>query len=83
MEVLKYEKRIDLMKALSEELIDNFAMPLVRDKRYVMSITLRELIRKLQEDIDAHPEHSDMMIYFDCLHIIGEVDRNGDILELI
>lgn len=51
--------------------------------QYVDSITLDELIRKLIEYKETNPEKKEKMVYFDCIHIKGELYDNGNVLELL
>lgn len=54
----------------------------MKDSQYVDSVTLSALIEKLQMQLKEHPEYADRMVYFDALHINGNLSESGKNLEL-
>lgn len=54
----------------------------MKDSQYVDSVTLSALIEKLQTQLKEHPEYADRMVYFDALHINGNLTESGKNLEL-
>lgn len=51
--------------------------------QYKKSIKLGDLATFIADYRFKHPEDKDKMVYFDCLAIKGEIEKNGEILELI
>ena len=48
----------------------------------IKSIPIEELINRLIQYIEKHPESKNKQVYHDALHLSGDIEDKGDFLEL-